>query len=89
MLNKFLAPFNGKGSARDITSFVVIAATMLIGAYILGQFIEAMPSLNGSNPFASLIETLSATIGNGYNLLVIVIIVIAAMIIIGYLSRIQ
>lgn len=88
-LKRLLAPIsNGQGSARDITAFVVIAATLLIGAYLLGMFIDVMPSLNETNPFAAIMNTISGTISSGYGILVIVLIVIAFVIILGYLNRI-
>lgn len=79
---------NGQGSTRDITAFVVIAATLFIGAYLLGMFIDVMPGLNESNPFHAIMETISNTISSGYGILVIVLIVIAFVIIMAYLNRI-
>lgn len=79
---------NGQGSARDITAFVVIAATLLIGAYLLGMFIDVMPALNETNPFFGIMDTIATTISSGYGILVIVLIVIAFVIILGYLNRI-
>lgn len=88
-LKRLLAPIsNGQGSARDITAFVVIAATLLIGAYLLGMFIDVMPTLNSTNPFAEIMNTIAGTISSGYGILVIVLIVIAFVIILGYLNRI-
>lgn len=89
LIKKIFEPVsNGQGSARDITAFVVIAATLLIGAYLLGMFIDVMPSLNETNPFAAIMNTISGTISSGYGILVIVLIVIAFVIILGYLNRI-
>ena len=79
---------NGQGSARDITAFVVIAATLLIGAYLLGMFIDVMPTLEETNPFKTVMDTVATTISSGYGILVIVLVVIAFVIILGYLNRI-
>lgn len=79
---------NGQGSTRDITAFVVIAATLFIGAYLLGMFIDVMPSLNETNPFYAIMNTIANTISSGYGILVIVLIVIAFVIIMAYLNRI-
>lgn len=79
---------NGQGSTRDITAFVVIAATLFIGAYLLGMFIDVMPALNETNPFHAIMETIANTISSGYGILVIVLIVIAFVIIMAYLNRI-
>lgn len=79
---------NGQGSTRDITAFVVIAATLFIGAYLLGMFVDVMPTLNESNPFYAIMNTIAETISSGYGILVIVLIVIAFVIIMAYLNRI-
>lgn len=79
---------NGQGSTRDITAFVVIAATLFIGAYLLGMFIDVMPQLNETNPFFNIMNTIANTISSGYGILVIVLIVIAFVIIMAYLNRI-
>lgn len=84
-----LSPFtNEEGSVRDIVAYIVVAAALLIGAYILGMFLDVMPSLNASNPFNSLMNTLASVISSGYGILVIVLVVIAFVIILGYLMRI-
>lgn len=89
LIKKIFEPVsNGQGSARDITAFVVIAATLLIGAYLLGMFVDVMPNLTESNPFFAIMNTISETISSGYGILVIVLIVIAFVIILGYLNRI-
>ena len=89
MFQSFTAPItNGQGSTRDITAFVVIAATLFIGAYLLGMFIDVMPALNESNPFYAIMNTIADTISSGYGILVIVLIVIAFVIIMAYLNRI-
>lgn len=88
-IKRFMSPVtNGQGSARDITAFVVIAATLLIGAYLLGMFVDVMPNLNETNPFFQIMNTISETISSGYGILVIVLIVIAFVIILSYLNRI-
>lgn len=84
-----LAPFTDEtGSVRDVVAYIVIAAALLIGAYILGMFLDVMPTLNASNPFKGLMDTLSSVISSGYGILVIVLIVIAFVIILGYLMKI-
>lgn len=89
MFQTVTAPIsNGQGSTRDITAFVVIAATLFIGAYLLGMFIDVMPALNESNPFYAIMNTIADTISSGYGILVIVLIVIAFVIIMAYLNRI-
>lgn len=88
-IKRLISPVtNGQGSARDITAFVVIAATLLIGAYLLGMFVDVMPNLNETNPFFQIMNTISETISSGYGILVIVLIVIAFVIILSYLNRI-
>lgn len=89
MFQTVTAPIsNGQGSTRDITAFVVIAATLFIGAYLLGMFIDVMPALNETNPFFGIMNTIADTISSGYGILVIVLIVIAFVIIMAYLNRI-
>lgn len=79
---------NGEGSVRDVMAYIVIAAAILIGAYVLGMFIEVMPALDDTNPFHDVMNTISEVIGSGYGILVIVLIVIAFVVILGYLMRI-
>lgn len=79
---------NGDGSVRDVMAYITIAAAILIGAYILGMFVQIMPQLNESNPFHDLMNNISNVISSGYGILVIVLIVIAFVIILGYLMRI-
>lgn len=84
-----LSPFTDEsGSVRDVVAYIIVAAALLIGAYILGMFLEVMPALNSTNPFSAVMETLSSVIGSGYGILVIVLIVIAFVIILGYLMKI-
>lgn len=85
----YLAPINDEsGSVHDVVAYITIAAALLIGAYILGMFLDVMPNLNASNPFAGVMSNLSSVIGSGYGILVIVLIVVAFVIILGYLMRI-
>lgn len=79
---------NGEGSVRDVMAYIVIAAAILIGAYVLGMFMQVMPALNETNPFHDIMNTISEVISSGYGILVIVLIVIAFVIILGYLMRI-
>lgn len=89
LMNKLTEPItNGEGSVRDVMAYIVIAAAILIGAYVLGMFMQVMPALNASNPFHNIMNTISSVISSGYGILVIVLIVIAFVIILGYLMRI-
>ena len=78
---------NGEGDSKAVTEFVIICATLMFGGYILGTFIDVMPTLNTSNPFASVMERLYEVIGSGYTLMIIVVIIIAGMILMWYLNR--
>lgn len=89
LVQKFTEPVtNGEGSVRDVMAYIVIAAAILIGAYVLGMFMQVMPALNETNPFYNIMNTISDVISSGYGILVIVLIVIAFVIILGYLMRI-
>lgn len=78
---------NGEGDSKAVTEFVIICATLMFGGYILGTFIDVMPTLNASNPFASVMDRLYEVIGSGYTLMIIVVIIIAGMILMWYLNR--
>lgn len=77
------------GDTSMIGGFISIAIMMVVGAYLLGTFMEVMPKLNNSNPFANLITQLSSTTNSAYSLLGIVLIVIAAVTILWYVRRVE
>lgn len=80
---------NERGDTRMIGAFISIAIMMVVGAYLLGTFFDVMPKLNESNPFYSLMESLGSITNSAYGLLAIVLIVIAAVIILWYVRRIE
>ena len=77
------------GETSMVGGFISIAIMMVVGAYLLGKFMEVMPKLNESNPFSNLVNQLSNTTNSAYSLLGMVLIVIAAVTILWFIRKVE
>ena len=87
LLYVYAAVTNERGESSAIGYWIGSAIMMVIGGYILSQFVETMPKVNSSNPFAAMLDNLYTIITSSYGLLGIVLIVSAAGIIMWNIRR--
>ena len=81
LLYVYAAVTSERGESSAIGYWIGSAIMMVIGGYILSQFVETMPKVKSSNPFAAMSDNLYTTTTSFYVLLGNVLIVSAAGII--------
>jgi hypothetical protein len=75
-----------RGDINSVIVLIVVIAMMVIGVFILASFQGSMPTI--TDPVANATATNIFNAGwNGFSLLVVLPIVIAATVVIGYLIR--